>query len=100
RNVRLSEPAIAQVLPEERRKRFLAVDEAGRVGSFRRTAHRTLRVEQVSGGASVGGLSPRADQLLLERDGQLRRLAVDNPHPEISWSALWGKVWYESYDDP
>ncbi len=100
RNFRLGDAAIAQILPEERRKGFLALDEAGRVGIFHSTAHRTLRVEQVSGGASVGALSPRADQLLLERDGQLRRLAVDNPHPEISWSALWGKVWYESYDEP
>ena len=25
---------------------------------------------------------------------------IDNPHPEISWSALWGKVWYESYPEP
>ena len=38
--------------------------------------------------------------MLVESNGQLQRLIVDNPHPEISWSALWGKVWYESYDEP
>ncbi len=25
---------------------------------------------------------------------------LDNPHPEISWSTLFGKVWYEGYDQP
>ena len=32
--------------------------------------------------------------------GQLLPLSLRNPHPEISFSALWGKVWYESYDKP
>jgi phosphate transport system permease protein len=27
-------------------------------------------------------------------------LLLDNPHPEVSWSALWSKVWYENYDEP
>ena len=25
---------------------------------------------------------------------------LDNPHPETSWSTLFGKVWYEGYDEP
>ena len=100
RSFRLGDAPIAQILPEERRKGFLALDEAGRLGIFHSTAHRTLLVEKVADGAALGALSPRADQLLLERDGRLSRLAVDNPHPEISWSALWGKVWYENYDEP
>jgi phosphate transport system permease protein len=25
---------------------------------------------------------------------------LDNPHPEVSWSTLFGKVWYEGYDQP
>ena len=100
RNFRLGDAPIRQILPEERRKGFLALDEAGRLGIFHSTAHRTLLVEAVSDGAAVGALSPRADRLLVERDGLLRSVEVDNPHPEISWSALWGKVWYESYDEP
>ena len=38
--------------------------------------------------------------MLVESDGQLQKLIIDNPHPEISWSSLWGKVWYESYPEP
>lgn len=25
---------------------------------------------------------------------------LDNPHPEVSWRTLFGKVWYEGYDQP
>jgi phosphate transport system permease protein len=25
---------------------------------------------------------------------------LDNPHPEVSWKTLFGKVWYEGYDQP
>ncbi|MBW2473891.1 MAG: ABC transporter permease subunit [Deltaproteobacteria bacterium] len=25
---------------------------------------------------------------------------LDNPHPEVSWGTLFGKVWYEGYDQP
>ena len=100
RSFRLGDAPIVQILPEERRKGFLALDEAGQLGVFHSTAHRTLLTEKVADGTVIGALSPRADLLLVERNGEFRRLAVDNPHPEISWSALWGKVWYENYDAP
>ena len=100
RGFRLADAPIVQILPEERRKGFLALDEAGQLGIFHSTAHRTLLTEKVTDGAAMGALSPRADLLLTERNGQLSRLVVDNPHPEISWNALWGKVWYENYDEP
>src|SRR3546814_17864728 len=45
-------------------------------------------------------MSPRATRLLVESEQGLQRFVIDNPHPEISWSALWGKVWYESYPEP
>ncbi|MEE4460975.1 ABC transporter permease subunit, partial [Azotobacter chroococcum] len=82
------------------RKGFLALDAAGNLGVFHSTAHRTLLVESVAGAAAQAALSPRADRLLVESAGRLQGFELDNPHPEISWSALWGKVWYESYDEP
>ncbi|MBD9483183.1 ABC transporter permease subunit [Pseudomonas sp. PDM14] len=100
RDFKLDGSAITQILPEERRKGFLALDADGTLGIFHSTAHRTLLTEQVAKGASVAALSPRATRVLVESEGQLQRYVVDNAHPEISWSALWGKVWYESYDEP
>ncbi|MCW3147528.1 ABC transporter permease subunit [Stutzerimonas stutzeri] len=100
RNVRhfqLGDSAISQILPEERRKGFLALDRAGTLGIFHSTAHRTLLKQPVAEGAALAAMSPRATRLLVESDKGLQRFVIDNPHPEISWSALWGKVWYESY---
>ena len=100
RSFQLGDAPITQIIPEERRKGFVALDSEGRLGLFHSTAHRTLLTEQVVGGGAIGALSPRANRLLLESKAGLQRFYIDNPHPEISWSALWGKVWYESYDEP
>jgi phosphate transport system permease protein len=100
RNFQLDGQAITQIIPEQRRKGFLALDNAGTLGIFHSTAHRELLTEQVANGAAVAAMSPRATRLLVESGDQLQRFVIDNPHPEISWSALWGKVWYESYPEP
>ena len=100
RSFQLGSSAITQILPEERRKGFMALDADGRLGIFHSTAHRTLLKEQVADGTAIAALSPRATRVLVESDGKLQRFVVDNPHPEISWSSLWGKVWYESYPEP
>ncbi|MBU0808811.1 MAG: ABC transporter permease subunit [Gammaproteobacteria bacterium] len=100
RSFKLADSPIVQILPEERRKGFFAMDAEGNLGIFHSTAHRKLLVEPVADGQALAALSPRANRVLIEADGQLQRLLVDNPHPEISWSSLWGKVWYENYDAP
>ncbi|WP_445939313.1 ABC transporter permease subunit, partial [Pseudomonas sp.] len=100
RSFQLSDSPIVQILPEERRKGFFALDAKGNLGIFHSTAHRTLLVEPVADGQALAALSPRANRVLIEADGKLQRLVIDNPHPEISWSSLWGKVWYENYDAP
>jgi len=100
RSFQLADSPIVQILPEERRKGFFALDAKGNLGIFHSTAHRTLLTESVADGQAMVALSPRANRLLVESDGKLQRLLVDNPHPEISWSSLWGKVWYENYDAP
>lgn len=100
RSFQLANSPITQIIPEERRKGFFALDAQGNLGIFHSTAHRTLLVEPVAEGQALLALSPRANRVLVERDGQLQRMVIDNPHPEISWSSLWGKVWYENYDAP
>ena len=100
REFQLGDSPVTQILPEERRKGFVALDAAGALGVFHSTAHRTLLSESVAEGAALAALSPRASRVLVESEGRLQRFVLDNPHPEVSWSALWSKVWYESYDEP
>ena len=37
---------------------------------------------------------------MADASGQMHVLDVDNEYPEVSWDVLWGKVWYEGYDEP
>ena len=91
---------IVQIDAEERRKGFIALDADGKLGVFHSTAHRTLLVEPAAEGPGILALSPRANRIIIEEGGKLLPLSLRNPHPEISFSALWGKVWYENYDEP
>ncbi|OGT81234.1 MAG: phosphate ABC transporter permease [Gammaproteobacteria bacterium RIFCSPLOWO2_02_FULL_61_13] len=93
---------ITALVPEYFRKGFLAADAGGRLGVYHSTAERTLALEQIAGGAvSQMAIAPRADAVLVERPGgRLSVLDVENEHPEVSWRSLWGKVWYESRQQP
>lgn len=93
---------INAVAEEHSRKGFLAVSRDGELAIYHATAHRTILTAQVSQSELVKlAVAPRANALLAEGvDGQLNFWRIHNEHPEISWSALWGKVWYESYPEP
>ena len=45
--------------------------------------------------------APKADGFLsVDAAGRLSQWALHNPHPEITLESLFGKVWYEGYDQP
>lgn len=93
---------IMAITPEHNRKGFLAADASGRVGIYYTTAHRTLKVEPLSDESlPVLAVAPRANALLASdfQEG-IYFWAISNEHPEVSWRALWGKVWYESRQEP
>lgn len=94
--------SIVDISPEERRKGFLAADSKGQVGIYHSTAHRTLLVEPITqANLTHIAVAPRAKTLLAEDDAkQFHVWNIDNEHPEVSWSALWGKVWYENHEQP
>ena len=87
---------------EQRRKGFAAVTGDGKVELFHSTAHnRVLEEKVLQGEPSLLALSPRANRLLVQStEGQVQVFAVTNKHPGVSFSALWEKVWYESYPGP
>lgn len=93
---------IALVVPEHRRKGFVTVSATGSVSLFHGTAHRRLFTKQLLESTPLAAaIGPRANILLVEEGGgTIRVLGIDNDYPEISWSALWGAVWYEGYQHP
>ncbi|MBT8147922.1 MAG: ABC transporter permease subunit, partial [Gammaproteobacteria bacterium] len=94
--------SIVALSPEQRRKNFIIADSEGEVGFFNTTAHReALRAQLLQAAPLALAISPRGDILIAESaGGQVSVWEVFNEHPEVSWSALWSKVWYESYSEP
>lgn len=93
---------ILQILPEERRKGFLALTADGEAAILHSTAGRLITRTALGELQPVAlALSPRADGLLIEGAGsRLSRLEIENEHPEVSFSSIWQKVWYENYEEP
>lgn len=97
-----SESPIVSLTPEQRRKSFVSVDMQGVVSLFNTTARRqAFSGKLASEGVSAIAISPRGDALLIEAgNGNMALWEVENKHPEVSWSALWSRVWYEGYGEP
>jgi len=93
---------IVQILPEQRRKGFVALDAQSGLGIYHSTAKRLVHFQSLETRQPRSlALSPRANGLLIEgKKGSLGMLVIENEHPEISFSSLWRKVWYENYEQP
>ncbi len=87
---------------EPRRRGFAVGDATGKVAVFYATSGKLIHEEQMlDGPVERLAFNPRAQLLIAaSADGKLHPSKIENEHPEVSWSALWGKVWYESYDAP
>jgi len=95
------EASITKIAPEMRRKGFLVADETGQVGLYHSTANRILLLDSISENSLTAlAIAPRANTFLAEEQNNIQVWALHNEHPEISWSSLWGKVWYENYQEP
>ncbi len=93
---------ISSITAEQLRKGFLVTDDAGNVSIFHTTASRHLLSEGISDRPLRHlSIAPRSDKILAEDSaGALHVWKLDSEHPEASFSSIWGKVWYESYEKP
>jgi phosphate transport system permease protein len=93
---------ITQIAPEQLRKGFLALDAGGTLAIYHSTAHNLLLKKKLDMSEPAAlALSPRANAAIVqEKQGPVHFYFIHNEHPEVSWSSLWSKVWYESYSKP
>ncbi len=94
--------AITEIVPEQRRKGFIALDASGNLAIYHSTAGRVVLQQQLSNGQPTAmALAPRASGLLLlNQNGGADFMRINNEHPEVSFASLWSKVWYENYSQP
>lgn len=93
--------AVAAVQPAPHDKSVLSLGRDGILHLDHMTSERHL--------LRLGNHLPLARYAFSTRGNGVIGLTVDNraviwrldiPHPEASWSTLFGKVWYEGYDEP
>lgn len=104
-NVRSFEPlagAITRITPEHARRGFWAGDDKGNIGIYYATSQRTLLIDAFSDKAIKHiAISPiHSRSLLVDETNTISVANVWNKHPEVSFSSLWQKVWYEGRDAP
>ncbi len=94
--------AVTHIAPEFSRRGFWAADNKGDIGIYYGTSSRTLLMKSV-GATPIEriGLSPiNGRVLLLDQNQKVNMAKVWNEHPEVSFSMLWEKVWYEGREAP
>lgn len=93
--------AVEDVLPSRRNKTFMTLDANGLGTLDHMTSERRI--------AKFSGERPLVQFALTERGnlaaalddtGRLSFFDIHAEHPETSWKTLFGKVWYEKYEEP
>ncbi|MDH3641391.1 MAG: ABC transporter permease subunit [Gammaproteobacteria bacterium] len=101
REFQLDKPAL-KLIAEPRRKGFAAIDAENRFSLFYSTSARSLDQHVLAEGSFLAAaIAPRSDLLLTASStGKVNTYHLENEHPEVSWSALWSRIWYEGYPEP
>jgi phosphate transport system permease protein len=90
---------VAHIITSRRTKTIISTDSSGLVHYDYMTSEKhLLEMKQPLTRFAIAD----SDRSLigLNNDGHLLIWDISNPHPEISLKTLFGKVWYESYDQP
>ncbi|RUO80792.1 phosphate ABC transporter permease [Idiomarina tyrosinivorans] len=92
---------IKDIVVEYYRRTFYTVSDTGALDIFHTTSEADLYHDKPEGlSLSKVSVGPRANMLLTQSGDQLHLFRLHNEHPEVSWSGLWHKVWYEGYPEP
>ncbi|MDR4480299.1 MAG: ABC transporter permease subunit [Nitrospira sp.] len=98
-----SHPApVTAFAPSQRVKGFVTGDAKGNLFLHHATSSQTLlRLAIGEFPVRAVAFAPKGDGLIsLDEAGHLALYHVDNAYPEVTFATLFGKVWYEGYDEP
>ena len=94
--------SVLDISASRREKGFTTADATGEVHLNYGTSGQTLLSWKTAGAALRGiVMAPKADGIVtFDESGAVGQWRLDNPHPEVTWRTLFGKVWYEGYSQP
>ena len=101
RKFKTQQGSIRDIETEQRRKGFVSITDNGQITIFNSTSQRTVASVNIPNESIEHiALSPRANFLITSNKQQIKTWHIENEYPEMSWSILWEKIWYESYTEP
>lgn len=101
RNFQSLSGAIKSIVPEYSRRGFWVLDDQNNIGIYFATSKRQLFEQKISNAVDYLAVSPiNGKALFLSQQGNLSVANVWNKHPDVSFSSLWEKVWYEGRQQP
>lgn len=93
--------AIKTIYPSLRNKSLVSVDADGVLHLDHMTSERHLLGIKTETPLLLSSLSADGRGLfVVDAAGVGHVWRLNSPHPEVSWKTLFGKVWYEGYDEP
>ncbi len=95
--------AVASFSASALSRQIAVADDRGNLRLYYVTNRRTLgHLSEAALEAGIYGLalSPKDDGLFAWGPGGIYQWTLDIPHPEINLQQVFGKVWYEGYNEP
>jgi phosphate transport system permease protein len=85
----------------QRNRGFATLDETGAIYiNYGTTGQTQLKVPARAGVTAVA-YAPKANGIVTgDAAGQAQLYELNNPHPEITAGSLFGRLWYEGYEEP
>ena len=92
---------VRAIVPSQRNRTILSLDEDGVASLDYTTSGRHLLDLQAEQPLRLVGYSPRGNAVIgLDASQQLHLWQIECPHADVSWNTLFAKVHYESYAQP
>lgn len=92
---------VIEIVPSQRDKSLFSLDEQGTVHVDHMTSERHLLTLRPAKPLVQIGVSAKGTGLLgVDAANGVTVWQLQIPHPEVSFATLFGKVWYESYNEP
>ncbi|MCZ6750164.1 MAG: ABC transporter permease subunit [SAR324 cluster bacterium] len=93
--------AVRRIVASQADRILLTVGEEAELRMHYPTGERHLLTLSPEAPLLRAGLSLRANGVIgLDAEGRITVWAIDAPHPEFSWKAMFSRIWYEGFEQP